>query len=63
MAKKKPKEKKKRKPISSLYKIAGDKAERVNPFCPKCGSGHFLALHKDRSTCGKCNYSELVTIN
>lgn len=29
-----------------------------NRTCPKCGAGTFLAEHKDRRTCGKCNYME-----
>ncbi|MFH0978004.1 MAG: 30S ribosomal protein S27ae [Candidatus Woesearchaeota archaeon] len=31
-----------------------------NKFCPKCGKGYFLAAHKDRSTCGKCGYTEFI---
>ncbi len=27
-------------------------------LCPRCGAGTWLAEHKDRSTCGKCKYSE-----
>ena len=41
-----------------LYSVSGDKAERKNPFCPKCGPGYFMAVHKDRKTCGKCSYME-----
>jgi len=26
--------------------------------CPKCGPGHRLADHKNRSSCGKCGYYE-----
>lgn len=26
--------------------------------CPKCGAGVFMSNHKDRSHCGKCNYTE-----
>lgn len=26
--------------------------------CPKCGSGVYMAEHKDRYTCGKCGYTE-----
>lgn len=40
------------------YTITGDKLERKNKFCPKCGPGLFLANHKNRSTCGKCGYVE-----
>ena len=27
-------------------------------FCPRCGPGIFLAIHKDRIHCGKCKYTE-----
>lgn len=46
----------KRKP-SQLYK-SYDGAKSKNKFCPKCGSGVFMAQHKDRMTCGKCHYME-----
>ena len=39
-------------------KKKGDKIERKNKFCPKCGPGFFMAKHKDRTTCGKCGYME-----
>lgn len=26
--------------------------------CPRCGEGTWLARHKDRLSCGKCNYME-----
>lgn len=48
----------KRKNTWEQYKVSGDKLERSNPTCPKCGDGTFLALHKDRKTCGKCGYVE-----
>ena len=41
------------------YSIAGDKLERKNRSCPKCGPGIFMANHKDRSSCGKCSYTEM----
>ncbi len=25
--------------------------------CPKCGPGIFLAIHKDRQSCGLCGYT------
>jgi len=53
--KKKPKAHSKR---YQLYEKKGDKMERKNRFCPKCGDGFFLANHKDRWTCGKCHYME-----
>lgn len=40
--------------IGKLY----DGAKAKNNSCPKCGAGTFLAEHKDRRTCGKCNYME-----
>jgi len=53
--KKKPKNKKPSKRYAK-YKMAGDKLER-QPSCPRCGNGIFLALHKDRQTCGHCGYT------
>ena len=32
--------------------------KRKNKSCPKCGAGTFMADHKDRWTCGKCNFME-----
>ena len=57
MAKKK-KNPKKPMQVWKLYHVSGEKVERKNKFCPKCGAGYFLAGHKDRLTCGKCSYSE-----
>jgi small subunit ribosomal protein S27Ae len=59
MAKKKTKPKK---PMQrwKLYKIEGNKLQRKNKFCPKCGIGTFMAQHKDRVTCGKCRYVEVI---
>jgi len=60
MAKKKKKEKKAMQ-VGKLYQVSGDKIERKNKFCTKCGPGYFLAKHKDRETCGKCGYSEIIS--
>ena len=60
MAKKKKKEKKAMQ-VWKLYQASGNKAERKNKFCSKCGSGNFLAKHKDRETCGKCHYTEFIS--
>ena len=59
MAKKK---KTKKKPLQrwKIYQISGNKLERKNKFCPKCGTGTFLGQHKDRLTCGNCHYTEFV---
>lgn len=56
MAKGGKKEEKKFK--SSLYRVEGDKIERLRKSCPKCGEGVFLAEHEDRLSCGKCGYTE-----
>jgi ubiquitin-small subunit ribosomal protein S27Ae len=44
--------------LYKAYEVAGDSAKRKNEFCPKCGVGTYLSKHKDRSHCGKCNYTE-----
>jgi small subunit ribosomal protein S27Ae len=41
-----------------LYGTKGDTLTRTHKFCPKCGSGTFLAEHANRRSCGKCGYSE-----
>ena len=33
-----------------------------NKVCPKCGPGVFLANHKNRTSCGKCGYTEFKKI-
>jgi small subunit ribosomal protein S27Ae len=51
----------KKKPASKVgrvYEIAGGQLKRKNKHCPKCGTGTFLANHKDRWACGKCKYTE-----
>ncbi len=52
--------KKKKKPrnLYALYALSSDKLQRKNRFCPKCASGSFMAVHKDRLVCGKCHYAE-----
>ena len=40
------------------YEIQGDSITKKNKTCPKCGAGSFLAQHKGRVSCGKCNYTE-----
>jgi small subunit ribosomal protein S27Ae len=44
--------------MHTIYKVQGDKLERINRTCPKCGAGVFMGNHKDRTTCGKCGYME-----
>lgn len=53
----------KNKPVSkkyALYTVSGDSTKRNNKMCPRCGGGVFLAAHKDRLHCGKCNYTEFL---
>lgn len=52
--------KKKTRKLSSLYTISGNKLERKNKTCPKCGPGMFMAAHSNRIVCGKCSYVEYV---
>jgi small subunit ribosomal protein S27Ae len=59
MAKKKVKPKRPSKRYS-LYQASGEKVERKNRFCPKCGVGIFMAKHQDRLVCGTCHYTEFV---
>ncbi|HLC66484.1 MAG TPA: 30S ribosomal protein S27ae [Candidatus Nanoarchaeia archaeon] len=59
MAKRKPGKKHVHK-IGKAYAAAGEKLERKNRNCPKCGPGVFMAAHKDRHHCGFCGYMEKV---
>ena len=56
MAEEQQKEKK-QEPGSGRWQLY-DGAKRKNKTCPKCGDGTFLAQHKNRSTCGSCQYTE-----
>ena len=40
---------------SEKWKLVGKRKS-----CPKCGVGTFLAVHKNRLTCGKCKYTEFT---
>ena len=53
---KKPHSKSKHKNIQVWKKYKEGKA--MGKFCPRCGSGTFLAEHQNRVTCGKCGYGE-----
>lgn len=63
MAAKKEKKEKKKKPFHryKMYNVSGDKLERKNKPCPKCGKDSYLAAHQNRLTCGKCGYVEAST--
>ena len=45
---------------ASSYEVSGDSLKRISKSCPKCGTGFFMAAHKDRRSCGKCGYMEKV---
>ncbi len=60
MAKKKQKTLKKPVKVYTYFKVNGSVVERLRKHCPKCGTGVFLAQHKDRLTCGRCGYMEKI---
>jgi small subunit ribosomal protein S27Ae len=44
-----------------LYEVKDGKIIRKNPTSPKEGPGIFMAVHKNRKTCGKSGYTEFRT--
>ena len=46
--------------VYKFYKVSGDKVTRSRRDCPRCGTGTFMAEHKDRFTCGKCGFTEFT---
>ncbi len=40
-----------------FYKLNGSSLERTKPSCPRCGPGTWLAVHTNRSACGRCGYA------
>ena len=54
--------KKEQKGVHVLYKIENDKVSRLRPTCERCGSGYFMANHKDRYTCGHCGFTRYKQI-
>lgn len=57
--KEKSKSKHKKIQVWKKYEVEGNKVKRKRESCPRCGEGTFLAVHKNRKTCGKCGYSEI----
>jgi small subunit ribosomal protein S27Ae len=49
--------------IYKFYKIENDKLTRGRRECPRCGKGVFMAEHNNRSTCGKCGFTEFKRAN
>jgi small subunit ribosomal protein S27Ae len=41
-----------------IYTVSGDTVTRKTKSCPKCGPGIFMGLHSNRTSCGKCGYTE-----
>ena len=54
--------KKKQKGVNALNKIENDKVTRLRPTCERCGSGYFMANHKNRYTCGHCGFTRYKQI-
>lgn len=42
----------------SKYKVEDGKLVR-GESCPECGPGVFLAVHKDRVSCGRCGFTRM----
>ena len=45
-----------------MWKVEGETAKSVKETCPRCGSGVYMATHKEttgkiRRHCGKCHYT------
>lgn len=55
------KKKKKNHVPSKVWKKYATKEGKISrsSYCPRCGPGYFLAVHKDRTYCGKCGYVEM----
>jgi small subunit ribosomal protein S27Ae len=45
-------------PKTDNYEVVDGKLVRKKKTCPKCGDGVFLAEHANRTSCGKCGYTE-----
>ncbi len=45
-----------RKSKVSKYDMSSGELVRKGEFCPRCGPGVFLAVHADRTSCGRCGY-------
>ncbi|MFQ6009821.1 MAG: 30S ribosomal protein S27ae [Candidatus Aenigmatarchaeota archaeon] len=54
---KKPRSKSKHRKSQKWKKYKDGKPQ--GKFCPRCGPGVFVGVHKDRVACGKCGYAEV----
>jgi ribosomal protein S27AE len=43
--------------IYRFYEAKGGVISRNRKSCPRCGTGTFMAHHKDRDYCGRCGYT------
>lgn len=44
--------------IYRYFEIDSDSLTRKKRDCPRCGKGVYMGQHSDRSTCGKCGFTE-----
>ncbi len=44
--------------MSKYYSVEGDSLVKKYNECPQCGTGFFMAKHKNRETCGNCGHTE-----
>lgn len=43
--------------INKYYEIKGLQLIRKRKYCPRCGPGVILSIHKGREYCGRCYYT------
>ena len=41
------------------YEIKDSSSTKKKRSCPRCGTGTWLANHKNRAYCGRCGYTEM----
>jgi ubiquitin-small subunit ribosomal protein S27Ae len=44
--------------IYKFFEITEGKLVRKKRDCPRCGKGVYMGQHTDRSSCGKCGFTE-----
>ncbi|MBU5678826.1 MAG: 30S ribosomal protein S27ae [Candidatus Aenigmarchaeota archaeon] len=45
--------------IWKFYEVKDGKVIRKKESCPRCGTGTFLATHKNRKFCGRCFWGKI----
>ncbi len=43
--------------VYKFYDVKSGAVTRNHKSCPRCGTGTFMAHHKDRDYCGRCGYT------